>query len=59
MEIKSDRRTVASSTSSQAALQRVYVVEAANGAEKKRHLPAMERAAQTLDSTAAALCSVV
>ena len=35
MEIKSDRRTVASSTSSQAALQRVYVVEAANGAEKR------------------------
>jgi outer membrane protein TolC len=35
MEIKSDRRTVASSPSSQAALQRVFVVEAANGAEKR------------------------
>ncbi len=35
MEIKSDRRTVASNKSSQAALQKLQVVAAANGAEKR------------------------
>ena len=35
MEIKSDRRTIANNTSSQAALQKVYVVQAANCAEKR------------------------
>jgi outer membrane protein TolC len=35
MEIKSDRRTIASNTSSQTALQKVYVVGAANCAEKR------------------------
>jgi outer membrane protein TolC len=35
MEIKSDRRTIAGNTSSQAALQKVYVVEAAHCAEKR------------------------
>jgi outer membrane protein TolC len=35
MEIKSDRRTIANNPSSQAALQKVYVVEAANRAEKR------------------------
>jgi outer membrane protein TolC len=35
MEIKSDRHTVANNSSSQAALQKVYVVEAANCAEKR------------------------
>jgi len=35
MEIESDGRTIANNTSSQAALQRAYVVEAANCAEKR------------------------
>ena len=35
MEIKSDRRAIANNTSSPTALQKVYVVEAANGAEKR------------------------
>ena len=35
MEIKSDRRTIAKQTSSQAALQRVYIIDAANCAERK------------------------